>query len=236
MSAWTVAVAALALASPALAAGTQEPSGRGRARPADEMPHIAYLTSVDGELPADSTGRRAFVAGLREAFDADHYLTERPHGGPLRVSMPLSSRFRLVRGDAFGDEWQVSVTIMSWLHGDADGSSVPPPARGGDAAPDRLGAQGLADSLRGLRVNVAVLAPEAAAMGARPLPVREDLVLSVPRESRSAWFAHAGRMVGLLAVEELHHQSGDLAADTRVRLDRTVRTPVVVRHPSAPRR
>jgi len=43
-------------------------------------------------------------------------------------------------------------------------------------------------------------------------------------------------MVGLLAVEELHHQSGDLAADTGVRLERTTRKPVVAREPPGPRR
>src|SRR5262249_3747998 len=77
--------------------------------------NIVYLMSVDGEPPPDSSSRVAFVAGVRAVFDADHYPTERSpargsrtaHSGPAALSLPLDNHFQLVRGDAFGDEWQV---------------------------------------------------------------------------------------------------------------------------------
>ena len=218
MNAW---VTLIALAS--LGSGAGVATAPADAAPAAEAPRtprgrrIVYLMPVDGELPADTTDRRVFVQGVRSAFESAHFATERlptqrSQGGPIPLSLPLGNRFQLVLGDPFGDEWQVSVTVMSWIRA------------------------GSADSLRGLRVNVAVLSPEAVAAGARPLPVREDLTLRVPFAPRAAWFSHAGRIVGLIAVEELHHQSGDLEPETRLRLDRTVRAPVVGRGSTTRRR
>ena len=41
----------------------------------------------------------------------------------------------------------------------------------------------------------------------------------------------AGEVASRFAVETLHHQSGDLDEDTRLRLDRTVRRSIVARTP-----
>jgi hypothetical protein len=186
--------------------------------------NLAILAPIEG-LPTDSLAAQTFVAGLRGVFMEDYFLTETPRtkNGMLRPSEPLTNRFHLVQGDAFGDEWSVQVTVMGWR---GVGAGVPPPA---DTAGAR--ARGM-----GLRVNIAVLSAAAAEVGARPIPTREDLTLEVPLEPRRDFFAHAGRMVGLLAVEALHHQSGDLDEGTHVRLDRAVRKPIIVRRPPSPHR
>jgi hypothetical protein len=217
MSPW-LALAAVLLVSPA----TPEARAEHAATPPavttpDGGRKIVFLMPVNGEAPPDSLAGMAFVAGVRAVFDAGRYPTERSRAdrsgsGPVLLSLPLTNCFQLVLGEPFGDEWQVTITVMSWLSGAS------------------------ADTLRGVRVNVAVLSPEAVAVGARPLPVREDLILHVPVVPRDAWYWHAGRMTGLLAMEELHHQSGDLPPDARVRLDRTVRNPVIERRPPTRRR
>lgn len=189
-----------------------------------DAPNLAHLTTVEG-LPTDSLAARMFMAGFRGAFVDEYYLTERAAvtGGMRRASEPLTNRFRLVEGDPFGDEWQVQLTIMGWW---GVGAGVPPP---GDTTGARVRGAGL-------RVNVAVLSAAAASVGARPIPTREDLTLEVPVKPRRDFFAHAGRMVGLLAIEALHQQSGDLGEESRVRLDRTVRVPLIERRDPSPRR
>jgi hypothetical protein len=187
-------------------------------------PNLAFLTSIEG-LPTDSLAARTFVAGFRGAFIDTHFLTEKADApsGMKRASEPLTNRFHLVGGDRFGGEWELQVTVMGWW---GVGVGVPPPA-------DTAGARARG---AGLRVNVAVLSPAAAEVGARPIPTREDLAFEFPLAPRRDFFALAGRMVGLLAVESLHHQSADLDEDTRVRLDRTVRAPVIVRMAPSPYR
>jgi hypothetical protein len=82
------------------------------------------------------------------------------------------------------------------------------------------------DSLPRLFVRVAVRGPDPAVSGTRPAPLMEELSLDPPVEPRAAWFSNAGRAAGLLAVEALHRRSGDLAPDTRVRIDHAVRRPI----------
>lgn len=209
MKPWGLMMVALMLTGPAatIAAEPPEPVVEWAA---PERPNIVLLTAVDGLLPFDSTDARAFMSGLREAFEPEFYLTENATGGPPRVSMALANRFRLVHGDPFGDEWQVRVGFVG----------------PGAGRPDSLGS---------LAIRVAVLSPEAVQSGARPASVLEHLSFDLPLEPRPGWFSHAGRAAGMLAVEALHRRSGDLEPDTRLRLDRTVRSPIE-RVRSTPRR
>lgn len=222
-------VAALVLSSltPAFASEPPgaEPAAPERHRPAPGFPNIAFLTSLDGvAFLGDSTEMRTFVSGLREAFDPDHYLTEAVGGGPPRVTLALGNRFRLAQGDPFGDEWQVRVRILGRIH--EPGSLAPHPGVADSTGAGRAtSGDGPANTQWGLRVSVAVLSPDSAEAGTKT--VAESLLFQVPIEPRADWLSHAGRMVGLLAVEALHHQSGDLEPDTRIRLDRTARTPIV---------
>ncbi|MEK7331589.1 MAG: hypothetical protein AAB113_12410, partial [Candidatus Eisenbacteria bacterium] len=93
---------------------------------ASGVPNLAYLTSIEG-LPTDSLSARTFVAGFRGAFIDEYFLTEKADAknGMRRASEPLTNQFRLVEGDAFGDEWQLQVTVMGWW---GVGAGVPPPA------------------------------------------------------------------------------------------------------------
>jgi hypothetical protein len=195
-----------------------------------ERPNVVLLGAIDSMLIAHPGDARAFKAGVREAFEPDFYLTDSKTGGSPRVSMALANRFRLVHGDPFGDEWQVRITIMGWMDWQgnyfSDKRLGPPRTVGGDSTGTRGTAPGLPDRVRGTRVNVTVLSPEAPETGARPFPLREDLIIDVFFEPRPASFSDAGRAAGLLAVEALHRRSGDLDPATRVRIDRTVRTPV----------
>jgi hypothetical protein len=181
------------------------------------VPSPVFLTSFEGQ-PADSVAALAFATGFQGAFLDEYFLTEAVTKDPSRPASPvLTNRFRLVRGDAFGDEWQLQVTVMDWW---GAGAQAPTPADTTAARAPRPG----------LRVNVAVL--PAAAAGARPVPAREDLTFETPLEPSREYYMQAGRMVALLALESLHRRSGDLDDRTRLRLDRTVRAPVIT--PGAP--
>ena len=211
MRRWFVMLAALLLAGPATAMAAEPPEPVADWMP-PRRPNIVILTSVDGILPGDSTAAHAFMAGVREAFEPEFYLTEGVNVGPPRVSMALANRFQLVHGDPFGDEWRVQLTI--------DGE--------GQRTGDRWSRprDGFHDSLSILIIHVRVLSPEAVRSRARSDLVIEELAFDLPFEPRAARLSHAGRAAGLLAVEVLHHRSGDLAPDTRVRIDHTVRRPV----------
>jgi hypothetical protein len=232
MRRWVPLLVALALATavsrtvaapPAPAPGGETSTPLAEQRRPD-FPNIAILAAIDGARPRRAADSLAFVAGLYEAFDADYYLTESVVAESSRVTLPLHNRFRLVHGDPFGDEWQVRVMVEGWTIHDPQ---TAPRAGGSDStATARANAGDDPPETRwGLIVAVSALSPDSAAAGAHPRPERARLVLHVPREPHAEWFAHAGRMVGRLAVEALHHRSGDLDADTRVRLDRAERSP-----------
>jgi hypothetical protein len=188
------------------------------------FPHIAFLVSAEG-LPTDSVLAHAFRSGFHDAFDHEFFLTERMPGkdGRRALSPALSNRFKLAQGDPFGDEWQLQVTVMGWW---SVGVGVPAPGDTSGARPRGPG----------LRVNVTALSAAAAALGARPLPTREDLSLQVPLEPRVELFTEAGRTVGIVAIEALHHASGDLDEDARLRLPHASRRSLVSRSPSRPQR
>jgi hypothetical protein len=76
----------------------------------------------------------------------------------------------------------------------------------------------------GVVVTYWSLSPEAVAANARPIPRREKLVFAFPANPGSAFFREAGRRVALLVLENLHHLSGDLDVDERLRLTECIRT------------
>jgi hypothetical protein len=194
-----VVIAALVLIGPAMTPAAGAP--RVREGPTKDRPNIILLTSVAGRLPADSTMASEFHGSVREAFEPDFYLTERPPGGPPQASTALTNRFRLVSGEPFGDEWQVQVWIDTCT------------ARARDALPC-------------LSVSVAILPPEWARAVKGPSRVKEELSFDLPPDLRPVWPSHVGRAAGLLVVESLHRRSGDLEADTRIRMAHTVRKPM----------
>jgi hypothetical protein len=186
------------------------------------FPNLAFLDSIGG-LPPDSRATRAFIASFRGAFTDEYFLTERTDVEASSVSDPLTNRFHLAEGNAFGDEWKLGVTIEGWW---GFAGRIPPPAD--TVLVRRRGS--------GLRVAISVLSASAADSSASPVMTRQDVMIEDPSGPHMEFFSHAGRTVGLLAIESLHHRSGDLDADVRVQLDRAVRAPVVERAVPAPRR
>jgi hypothetical protein len=188
------------------------------------LPNLAFLEAIGG-LPTDSLAAREFLAAFRGAFTENYLLTERAgvEDAARWATEALANRFRLAEGDAFGDEWRLRVTILGWW---GIGGRAPSPVE-----TPLVRARGA-----GLRVAIEVVTGVAGKAGQRGVPTREDLTFDVPIEPRAAFFAHAGRAVGLLAIESLHHQSGDLDEDLRVRLDRTARAPVTPHAVPAPAR
>lgn len=216
-SALLVLIAAPAAADAPRSAGREKAGKPARAEAAPGVAHIVMLTSIEG-LPTDSTAALLVRRGLREAFDRDHFLTE--GAGATKATPPLKNEFRLVEGDPWGEEWQLQVTVMGWW----GVTGVPPPSDTAGARPRGPGC----------RVNLAILSARAAEMGARPLPLRVDLELTpAAAEREGGLFAAAGETIGLIAVEELHRQSGDLDDDVRLRLPLANRRDLIPRRGGA---
>ncbi|MFN8588405.1 MAG: hypothetical protein U0704_11475 [Candidatus Eisenbacteria bacterium] len=201
--------------------------GMGRTPAAPGMPLFAQLLSVEG-LPADSTIRREFAAGLREVFAEDRHASERDGGGGWQPSTALPNRFRLLEGTPADDAWNVQIVL-----GAPAPAVVQKRASQGDGAKRRSEKSRRAS--RGMIVSVTALSPEARQNGARALPVTVAFAFPAPPPPADAsqvvtssgyeysW-AKAGRCAGLLALEVLHHGSGDLRENERFDLAPAVRT------------
>lgn len=168
--------------------------------PPPGVANLAWLSSLElrGEV-ADSL-RGAFMAAFRGAFAEGAYATERTRDGRPVASLPAGARFRLIEGTSGWGVWNVQV--------------VGEPLAGAGGRP-------------GLRVTVAALSPQAVDAGARPIPARTTIALADDEAGGGppaallrpqAWWRVAGRATALLALERLHHLTGDLDADTRLAL------------------
>jgi hypothetical protein len=164
--------------------------------PPPGVPNLAWLSSIEG-VPGDAADRRAFMSGFRGAFAEGAYATERERGGRPVASIPVSARFRLIEGTGGWGVWNVHV-VVAW--------SEP------QAAPRGAAARGPT-----LELTVAALSPEAVEQGARPIPARVTLALE-PAATRAESMRAAGRATALVALDRLHHLSGDLDEDTHLAL------------------
>ncbi len=172
--------------------------------PPPGAPNLAWLASLEFDPPlADSLGR-AFMAAFRGAFAEGAYATERERDGRPAASVPVSARFRLIEGTGGWGAWNVQIV----LNVVSSGPSQPP----------------------GYRITVAALSPQAVEAGARPIPARAGFSIEPgepagPGDGRSAMrrtpsesWRIVGRTAGLLALEHLHHLSGDLDENARFAL------------------
>lgn len=181
--------------------------------PPPGVPNLAWLSSIEiAPAPADSL-RRAFMSAFRGAFAEGAYATERERDGRPAASVPVSARFRLIEGTSGWGVWDVRVVVE-------------PAARGSANDPAEF------------QVLVAVLSPQSAEAGARPIPLRTGIAIDAAhpgadaagrpgpraRSSTEIW-RDAGRATALLALEGLHHLSGDLDEDTRLGLGPARRLP-----------
>ena len=70
---------------------------------------------------------------------------------------------------------------------------------------------------------VAALSPEARFQGARPIPIRSEVLLPADTSGVYPW-AEAGRAAGRLAIEGLLRAAGDLTPEQRLALAPAVRS------------
>jgi hypothetical protein len=201
--------------------------------PAPGLPNFVAVV-LDG-LAADSV-RAPFMAGFRGPFSGSTFHTERPglRAGTWLPGVPLSNRFRMIEGTPATGTWQAHVAI-EWLRpgeaaGDSDGVDGTNAARGTLAKPTRTKGRAqtkakpnpaklAAPNFPGARVTYWALSPEAVAAGARATPERETLRFRFAPQAGPKFWSQAGRRAALLLLESLHHQSQDLDADLRLRLD-----------------
>ena len=64
------------------------------------------------------------------------------------------------------------------------------------------------------------------------MPLREDLTFHVATEPRATFFEQVGNIVGMIALETLHHGSEDLPGDERLRIDAVSRVNDLVPKPA----
>ena len=174
--------------------------------PAPGAPRFARFAGLDCRPCADSLSRNAFMSTLRGAFAQPSFPTERAGARPgaYRMSLPLTNRFRLLEGTSGEGAWQVQLTLDNR-----------PAARRGDPGSRAAAEAGHAGTGGDLELAFYALSPEAVAAGVRAMPFRDRLAL--PGRPGAEFCARAGRAAALHVLEALHHLSGDLDADTRLR-------------------
>jgi len=219
------AILLAALSGAALAAPAPTPPG---------APHLVRMLAVESVPPINDTRARSFLTGFRGTFLDESFVTERgaAREGEYALSVPITNRFVLLMGSGdSGDAWQAQVT-MEWIGSARDSAAKRDSVTGGKRArgakPRRAEPAGhereTGSERSGVIVSYWSLSPEAVAANARPIPRRERLVFEFPANPGSAFFREAGRRVALLVLEDLHHLSGDLDADERLRLTETLRS------------
>lgn len=219
------AIAASATAAPA----PGKPATNGATPAYTGAPRFVQLTSVEG-LPADSSVRRDFIEGFRGAFAEPDFPSQKRLGDETwGANLNVPNRFKLLEGFPADDAWTLQVVI-----------GAPPPAgqpprqhpRPGDPKRRMLVSR---RASRGMIAVFTALSPEAIRNGARALPERIAFAFPSPPPAdpstqavvssgfEYSW-SEAGRVAGLLALETLHHHSGDLNANERLVIEPAVRS------------
>jgi len=222
-----------AAAAPPAARPAAPPAAAAAPPPAPGLPNFVAVV-FDG-LGADSV-RGPFMAGFRGAFSDPTFSTERP-GVRTEVRLPgipLSNRFRLLEGTPATGTWQAQVAI-EWLKpgqaaAESSGAEATTAERAAPTKPTSSNrraqvaskakqARTIAQNFPGARVTFWALSPEAVAAGARVMPQRETLRFRFEPAVGPKFWSQAGRRAALLLLEALHHQSEDLDAEVRIRLE-----------------
>lgn len=229
MRRYLLVLALFVAATSAAAQGAPDPGASPLARTpvAVGAPMFAQLVSLAG-LPADSTIRTQFMAGLRDAFAEANLPSEVSEGEGWKASHPLPNRFHLLEGTPADDAYGVQLVI-----GAPAPAVVQKRASDGDAARRRQEKSRRAS--RGMIVSVTLTSPEAREKKLAPVPVTVAFAFPAPPPPADAsqvvtssgydysW-VEAGRRAALLALEALHRDHGDLRANERFDLAPAVRT------------
>ncbi len=180
-------------------------------------PRFVQMSTLEG-LPKEPAARAAFLEAFQMTFAEDAFALEAAGARDHEVveGAQTLNRFRLLEGSPSADAWVLQLVL-----------GTPPvvlPARPkvkkGEPAL-RRNAGTLGRATRGLTVVFLLLSPEAVKADARPIPVHFGLVFPDPaaidgvgdRVSSGGYdypWSAAGRATGLLALELLHQQAGEL--------------------------
>jgi hypothetical protein len=219
-----VALTGVALAAPTPAPPPTPPG----------VPHMVRMLSVESVPSINDTRVRSFLTGFRGTFLDESFVTERSAAreGEYAVSVPITNRFVLLMGSGDSpDAWQAQVTI-EWSLSARDSAALRDSAaagkrtRGAKSRREQPARNAFASgpARSGAVVTYWSLSPEAVTANARPIPRREKLVFEFPANPGSAFFREAGRRIALLVLEDLHHRSGDLDPEERLRLTECLRS------------
>ena len=198
-----------------LLVATHADSARFGATPAAVgSPRFVQLVAVEG-LPSDTNIREEFMNAFRGTFADERLKAERGGHSGWAPSVALPNRFRLLEGSPSDDVWTLQVVVGALAPAMQAPKRQPRPGE-----PKRRGDLSRRAS-RGMILAVTALSPEAIRNGARAMPQNIAFAFPAPPPPADAsqpvtsggyaysWSA-AGRTAALIALETLHHFSGDL--------------------------
>ena len=220
---WTTTIARLHVAVAALAcagcAGAEAPADS----PPPGSPNFAVIETIEG-APADSLGGREFRTALRSTFTRPSFETQRAAAwaGEYAISIPISNRFVLVEGSGASvnpDAYRVQLTL-EWLKPPVPPRAAPRGKRKATRAPTTV-----APDTTTPRAFVAVVVwpPGADPAIVRIAAASDTVTFRAPRVPSAAYGTSIGRAAALLVLERLHHLTGDLPEDERLKLEQADR-------------
>ena len=218
---------AFALALHLLATTADPAPGAGSTPVVPGASRLAQLSSLVG-VPADSSTRAEFLSAFRGVFASDKLPGERlSSANEWSASLPLPNHFHLLEGDVAEDVWRLEVSI---------GSPSPLRTRRRDQSVPGHVKTTVVPSLRtsrGMLVALTMQVPDEPGEPGRtassrtafyfPAEVGKEVSLGVPTTGYKYPWAKAGRIAGLLVLETLHHESGDLLEIERMDIKPAVR-------------
>jgi hypothetical protein len=226
-----LAATALAAALVTTALSTTAPTGTAPAggQAADSAvarPRLVRLLGIEG-VPADSAIGGEFQLGFQEVLATSSLaLEQRDASGEWRAAGSRESRFRFTDDPQADDAWTILVVVR-----------MPPPFSASRRNPHTNKTERYVDpslrASRGMTAALLISSPQAVATGAHPEPAHvafafpqsvapANVVGSAPGGFKFPW-RQAGRTTALLAIELLHHRSGDLAETLRCDLSPALR-------------
>lgn len=197
-----------------------------------DRPRLVRFYPMEG-LPPDSLVRAAFMEGFDEGLATERIETERQDAmGKWRAADSLGSRFgpstdsTSLAASKPRAPWTMQVVV-----------GAPPPYVGVQRDQRSGQSERHVDpnmrASRGMTVALLALSPNDVMAGVRAVP--EHLAFAFPAEAAPAGvlgdlpagfafpWREAGRITGLLVLEQLHHRSGELPKAKRLRLSSVVR-------------
>ncbi len=223
LSRWIAVGARLQMAAAALTFAGCARADAPADTPPPGAPNFAVIETLDG-APADSAGGREFWTALRSTFIRTSFATQRAatRPGEYAISVPISNRFVLLEGSGASknpDAYRVQLTL-EWLAPQGEPPAAPrgkrkPAALATPAAPDTTAPRAF--------VAVVVWPPGVDPAVVRIAAASDTVTFRAPRAPSAAHGASIGRAAALLVLERLHHLSGDLAQDERLKLEQADR-------------